>query len=154
MFRAVLAACRLAPGDRVLLAGPAAGALEPTFEALGLRVSCEPRPDAAQVAKLTRAAGAVAFEAAVWCGTDMASGRTDPLTPLRPLVRPGRYAVSLRRCGDVSNPAGVPGGVRFADRGRFGFPSGAGGWVMQTAPGAAAPPARLAPVRDSLAAAA
>ena len=135
VVRAVLAATRLAPGDRALLAGPNADGLAAVFEHLGLRVH-----DAAD--------GRTAFEAAVWCGPDAAC---DPaaVAALAPHVRPGRQAVGLRRCDDLHALAGPAAGVRFADRGRFGFPAGRGGWALHTAPGRAA---RAEPTRTAVAA--
>ena len=132
VVRAVLAATRVAPGDRALVAGPNAADLAAVLEHLGLRVSDAPD-------------GNTAFEAAVWCGPDAAAGDAD-LAALAPHVRPGRQAVGLRRCDDLTAPRGPEAGVRFADRGRFGFPAGRGGWALHTAPGRAAQvePTRIA----------
>ena len=132
VVRAVLAATRLAPGDRALVAGPHAEPVAAVLEHLGLRVA----------ASAEAVGAAAAFEAAVWCGP-AAAGDDGDLADLAPLVRPGRQAVALRRCEDLTAVDGP--GVRFADRGRFGFPAGRGGWAMRTAPGRAAADARPAP---------
>ena len=123
VVRAVLACTRVAPGDRVAVAGPAADDLAALLDHLGLCVE-----DA------TAANAAVACEAAVWCGPGELADPED-LRALAARVRPGRQAVALRRCEDLA--ADDAGGVRFADRGRFGFPAGRGGWAMRTAPGRA-----------------
>ena len=135
VVRAVLAATRLAPGDRVLVAGPDAGAIAAVLDHLGLRVDAA----ADGAGGVDRAA---AYEAAVWCGPD-ATFAESAVTGLAVHVRPGRQAVGLRRCDDLGD---IEGGVRFADRGRFGFPAGRGGWAMHLAAGraAAAVPAPLA----------
>ena len=149
VVRAVLAAARLAPGDRVLLHGPLAGGWEPVLEHLGVRVE-----RAAAVAEAEAAAnrpGAAAFEAAVYVGPADDRARA-PAVAAAALVRPGRNSLAAVR---GENLADVPpaDGLRLPDRrGPFGA-AGPGGWALHTVPGAARrrenPAARTAPAAEA-----
>ena len=128
VVRAVLAAARLAPGDRVLVHGPFAEVWDDALAFLGLQTEREPG-----------AARSAAFEAAVWAGP--ADGSTKAhAAAVAGLVRPGRPSLAAGRADRLADlppadaarlPDRVPGPTPFARS------AGPGGWVLHTVPGAA-----------------
>ena len=131
--RAVLAAGRLAPGDRVLLTGPAAGAWEAALLPLGLR--CDVARDRAHAADFVGRPGGAAFECALWAGPadDRCRGRAADVAAL---VRPGGGSLAVGRSADLAGSPPADAARVFDRTGPFRA-AGPGGWVLHTAPGAA-----------------
>ncbi len=156
VVRAVLAASRLTPGDRVLLHGPFAVTWEPVLEHLGLRVERDDTPAAAP-AGAPGTAPAAAFEAALYVGP--ADGTADRrAAAAAAFVRPGRNSVAAERS---ENFAAAPpaDGLRLADRRAWSrlapfTPAGPGGWAVHTTAGAAVRIAARPAIAPKLAAAA
>jgi len=134
VVRALLAAARLAPGDRTLLHGPYAANWEPVLEYFGVQV--ELIESLAAAGSLTNRPGAAAFEAAVYAGPADGAARTHAAAAAA-LVRPTRNSLAVAR---ATNLAAVPpaDALRLPDRRGLMRGAGPGGWVLHTVPGAAA----------------